>query len=111
VDTRTCGTNPPLAADVTSGYIITTSADDNRVVITEGAKAFGAHMFVTVYDKRLGCRWYNTQTGEIGGQWGVLGHASIGDHYLIRHAAISGSGRYIKIAVDHFGFYVWDVLL
>jgi len=109
LDTKTCGTNPPLATNMTSDYIITASAGDNRVVISEGAKAFGAHMFVTVYDKRLGCRWYNTQTGQIGGRWGIVGHASIGDRYLIRHAAISGNGRYVKISVDHFGFYVWDI--
>lgn len=109
IDTKTCGTNPPLAADVTSDYIITASADDNRVLISEGAKAFGTHMFVTVYDKRLGCRWYNTQTGQIGGQWGIAGYASIGDRYLIRHAVISGNGRYVRISVDNFGFYVWDV--
>jgi hypothetical protein len=94
---------------VSSDYIITASAADNRIVISEGAKAFGTYMFVTVYDKRLGCRWYNTQTGEIGGQWGMAGRVSIGDRYPIRHSTISGNGRYVKIAVDRFGFYVWDV--
>jgi hypothetical protein len=110
LDTTTCETRPALAPNVYSDYIMTASADDSRVVISEGARQYGSHMFVTVYDKDLGCRWYNTQTGEIGGQWGALGQASLGNGYLIRHTAISGSGRYVKIETDSgAGFYVWDV--
>jgi hypothetical protein len=108
LDTTKCGTEPPLAPHVYSDEV-TVSADDKRLVVAEGAKQFGSHMFVTVYDKRLGCRWYNTQTGQIGGKWGASGQASTSDKYLIRHSSISGSGRYVKIEVDHFGFYVWDV--
>ena len=108
VDTTKCATEPPLASHVFTDDV-TVSSDDERVLVAEGAKQFGAHMFVTVFDKRLGCRWYNTQTGQIKGRWGVSGQASIADKFLVRHAAISGSGRYVKIEVDHFGFFVWDV--
>jgi len=108
VDTTKCATEPPLASHVFADDV-TVSSNDQRLVVAEGAKEFGAHMFVTVYDKRLGCRWYNTQTGQIRGKWGVSGQASTADKFLIRHSSISGSGRYVKIAVDHFGFYVWDV--
>jgi hypothetical protein len=66
-------------------------------------------MFVIVYDKSLGCRWYNTQTGEMGGQWGGIGAASVTTPYLIRHAYLSRSGQYVVILVDWFGWYVWDV--
>jgi hypothetical protein len=68
----------------------------------------GGHPFVIVYDKQLGCRWYNTQTGQIGG-WGTTGSVSIPDRYLIRHTSISGSGKYVRIQVNYFGFYVWDL--
>lgn len=108
VNTTKCGTEPPLASQVYSDWV-TLSTDDKRLVVAEGAKQFGSYMFVTVYDKHLGCRWYNTQTGQIRGSWGASGQASTGDKYLVRHASISGSGRYVKIQVDYFGFYVWDV--
>lgn len=108
IDTTKCGTEPPLAPHAYSDEV-TVSADDKRLETAEAAKQFGSYMFVTVYDKRLGCRWYNTQTGQIRGQWGASGHASTGDKYLVRHSSISGSGRYVKIEVDRFGFYVGDV--
>jgi len=114
IDTTTCGTKPPLIKgkghSVVSDDDITLSIDDNRVVISEGGKDSGDHPFVIVYDKKLGCRWYNTQTGQIGGQWGATGNASVPDRYLIRHTSISGNGEYVRIQVNHFGFYIWDLV-
>src|SRR5437879_12828261 len=66
-------------------------------------------MFVVVYDKKLGCRWYNTQTGQIGGQWGATGLASVITPYLIRHAYLSRSGKYVLITANGFGFFIWDL--
>lgn len=113
IDTTTCGTQPPLVQGkghaVVSDDDITLSVDDNRIVISEGGRQSGGHMFVIVYDKKLGCRWYNTQTGQIGGQWGATGSASVQNSYLIRHTSVSGSGRYVRIQVNYFGFYVWDL--
>jgi len=113
IDTTTCGTQPPLVAgkghSVTSDDDITLSTDDNRVVISEGGKDSGDHPFVIVYDKQLGCRWYNTETGQIGGKWGATGTATAPSGYLIRHTAISGNGQYVRILVNNFGFYVWDL--
>jgi len=112
IDTTTCGTQPPLEQGkghaVVSDDDITLSANDNRIVISEGGHASGGHPFAIVYDKRLGCRWYNTQTGQIGG-WGTTGTVSIPDRYLIRHTSISGSGKYVRIQVNYVGFYVWDL--
>ncbi len=111
VDTTTCGAQPPLipGKNVVSDDDITLSADDNRIVISEGGPQSGKHPFVIVYDKKRGCRWYNTQTGQIGGQWGATGSASVQTSYLIRHTSISGSGRYVRIQVNYFGFYIWDL--
>src|ERR1700722_2363974 len=75
----------------------------------QGGAQFGSHMFVVVYDKKLGCRWYNTQTGQIGGQWGTTGAATVATPYFIRHANLSRSGKYVFIIVDWFGWYVWDL--
>jgi hypothetical protein len=111
LDTTTCGTQPPLvpSRSVVSDDDVTLSSDDSRVVISEGGPQSGKHMFVIVYDKNLGCRWYNTQTGQIGGQWGSSGQASAPHPYLIRHTSISGDGKYVRIEVNHFGSYFWNV--
>jgi hypothetical protein len=109
-DTTTCGTQPPLVAgpkQLSSDSTI--SIDDNRIVISAGGTSFGKRPFVIVYDQKLGCRWYNTQTGQIGGQWGPTGQASIPDTYSVNHVKISGNGQYATIGVDRTGFYVWDV--
>lgn len=111
IDTTTCGVQPPLIKGplVRSDDDVTPSLDDNRVSISEGGPSFGEDMFVIVYDKKLGCRWYNTQTGQIGGQWGPSGAASLPDSYLIAHAFLSRSGNYVRIGVNHSGWYVWDL--
>ena len=111
IDTRTCGTNPPLVSGpgVVSDDDVTLSLNDSRMSISLGGSQQSKHMFVVVYDKKLGCRWYNTETGEIGGKWGVAGTASTNDRFLIRHAYLSRNGRYVRILVNWVGFYVWDL--
>jgi hypothetical protein len=110
IDTTTCGLQPPLVSgpSVVSDDDVTPSLDDNRVSISEGGSRFGEHMFVVVYDKHLGCRWYNTQTGQVGGQWGAAGVATA-TPFLIRHAYLSRSGKYVLISTDGFGWHVWDL--
>jgi hypothetical protein len=110
VDTTKCGTQPPLVAGlhVTSSDI-SISADENRVEINAGGTEPGNRTFAIVYDKQLGCRWYNTQTGQIGGSWGPVGQAVVPQNFLINHAFMSGSGRYVKLQAGNTGFFVWDV--
>jgi hypothetical protein len=110
IDTTTCGTIPALVqgAGVISDYDVNVSEGDIRFSISEGGREYGAHTFAIVYDKTRGCRWYNTETGEISGQWGVSGFASTADRYLIRHVALSRNGRYLRIS-RNVGFYVWDL--
>ena len=109
INTRNCGVQPPLGTSVVSDDDVSLSLDDSRVSISEGGSESGDHMFVVVYDKALGCRWYNTQTGRIGGQWGTNGQASVSAPYLIRHAYLSKSGNYVLIMVNWFGWYIWDL--
>jgi hypothetical protein len=109
-DTTTCGMQPPLVAGPhVNSSDISISADDNRIEINAGGNQFGNRTFVIVYDKTLGCRWYNTQTGQIGGAWGPTGQAVVPQTFLINHAYISGSGQYVKIQQGHKGYYVWDL--
>ena len=111
VDTTTCGAQPPIIPGprVLSDDDVTPSLDDSRISISEGAPSFGADMYVIVYDKKLGCRWYNTQTGQIGGAWGPSGNATFTGSYVVRHAYLSRSGNYIHISADGAGWYVWDL--
>jgi hypothetical protein len=99
IDTRNCGVQPPLGTgpSVVSDTVVGLSLNDDRLSIAEGGPEPGKHMFVVVYDKALGCRWYNTQTGQIGGSWGPSGYVSTQDKYLIVHAYLSRSGRYVRI--------------
>ena len=109
IDTTTCGMQPPLVAGPhVNSSDISISADDNRIEINAGGTEFGNRTFVIVYDKKLGCRWYNTQTGQIGGAWGPTGQAVVPQTFLTNHAYISGSGQYVKIQAGRIGFYVWD---
>jgi len=109
-DTTTCGTQPPLVAGPKqSSTDNTLSNNDGRIVISAGGNQFGSRPFVIVYDQQLGCRWYNTQSGQIGGQWGETGQASTPNTYSVNHTKISGNGQYVRIGVDRAGFYVWDI--
>ena len=109
-DTTTCGTQPPLVAGPKQSSSDTTlSDDDSRIVISAGGNSIGKRPFVIVYDQQLGCRWYNTQTGQIGGQWGATGQASTPDTFSVNSAQISGDGQSIRIGVTRTGFYVWDL--
>jgi hypothetical protein len=111
IDTTTCGTQPPMipGPSTRSDDDVTPSRDDTRISISEGGPSFGADMFVIVYDKKSGCRWYNTQTEQIGGQWGPSGASGAKASYLIAHARLSRSGKYVFIEVNGSGWYVWDV--
>lgn len=119
VDTTTCGTVPAIGTG--SGPMNSTEDDlslslsDNRMAISEVGPNFGFDMFIIVYDKQLGCRWYNTQTGQIGGKWGATGAAvGPGAPYYIQRARLSTSGTYVKIEKAPApgvpdAVYVWDV--
>lgn len=109
-DMTNCNTQPPLVAGKkvsSSGNVL--SDDDNRIVVSAGGNAFGSRPFVIVYDQTLGCRWYNAETGQVGGAWGPTGQVSISDRFKINHVKISGNGQYVRIGVGRTGFYVWDV--
>jgi len=79
-----------------AGRAVSVSANDQRLAIVIGPEQDTDYL-VYVYDRAQGCRWYNTRTGEIGGQWGAKGTISIPDRYLIHDARINQSGRFIEI--------------
>jgi hypothetical protein len=77
-----------------SGHTVTVSADDNRFMATLGPVQ-DKNYIIYVYDRTLGCRWYNTETGEIGGQWGPKGTISIPDRFLMHNARMAKSGKFV----------------
>jgi hypothetical protein len=73
-------------------------------------------IYATVYKVGSGCRWYNTQTGEVGGDWGPAGSIGLPDSYTIHNARISKDGNWLVI--DNAGClnisctggrYYWEV--
>jgi hypothetical protein len=113
---RVSGINDPskcvkLAAEDT-GSTVTVSADDKRFMETLGPEQDEYYM-VYVYDRTQGCRWLNTRTGEIGGQWGPKGTISVPDRFLLHNARMSKSGKFVDMrrgrSLIGQGWAVWEV--
>jgi len=79
-----------------AGHAISVSADDQRLAMVLGPEQDTDYL-IYIYDRARGCRWYNAQTGEIGGQWGAKGIVSIPERFLIHDARINKSGRFVEI--------------
>jgi hypothetical protein len=93
--------------------LVSVSADDNRFVTMLGPQQDKDYL-VYVYDRTQGCRWYNTETGEIGGQWGPKGTISVPDRFLLHNARMAKSGKYVYMTrgggggIGH-GWVVWEI--
>ena len=99
-----------------TGHSISVSADDNRFSTVLGPEQ-DLNYLIYVYDKVQGCRWYNTQTGEIGGQWGPKGTIAAPDRFLIHNSRMARSGKFLYLARggERFfsgvgkNFVVWEI--
>jgi hypothetical protein len=96
-----------------TGHALTVSADDNRFMTVLGPMQDKNYM-VYVYDRTQGCRWYNTQTGEIGGQWGPKGTVSVSDRFTLHNARMAKSGKFVYMVPGGGGsgghrWLVWDI--
>ena len=87
---------------------VSVSSDDNRFMTVLGPRQNDNYL-VYVYDRKQGCRWLNTQTGEIGGQWGSKGTISSDMRFGIHDARISKGGDYVAIAGSQRGPVIWEV--
>jgi len=76
--------------------VISVSADDNRFMTTLGPGQ-NRNYLVYVYERNRGCRWYNTETGEVGGDWGPKGTISAPDRFLVHNARIAKSGKFAYV--------------
>src|SRR6202140_1325987 len=99
-------------ASADTGSTVTVSADDSRFMETFGPQQDEYYM-VYVYDRTQGCRWLNTQTGEVGGQWGPKGTISVADRFLLHNARMSKSGKFVDMrrgrSLIGKGWAVWEV--
>ena len=91
---------------------VSVSADDNRFLTAIGPQQDNNN-FVFLYDRKQGCRWYNTETGEVGGNWGPKGTALTSERFLLHGVQLSRSGRYVFLSRSrpspgHF-WMIWDV--
>jgi hypothetical protein len=92
------------------GGDISVSADDTRLLAVFGPGQDRNNLVYT-YDRRQGCRWYNTETGEVGGQWGPNGTISAPYRFGIHNARISKSGGFVVITPGSpvGGPAIWEV--
>jgi hypothetical protein len=73
------------------------SGDDQRLLGYLGGARQDERNYLYVYDKASGCRWYRTDTGQVGGKWGPLGTVTTGDRFLLHNARLSRDGKFIKM--------------
>jgi hypothetical protein len=90
------------------GSSVSASADDRRFLAVFGPQQ-DKNFLVYIYDRAKGCRWLNTQTGEIGGEWGPKGNISFGRRFGIHDARISKSGEFVLISGSNEGPVFWEV--
>jgi hypothetical protein len=89
------------------------SSDDSRFLTVLGPQQDEDYILY-LYDREKGCRWYNTQTGEVGGQWGPKGTATLNERYGVHNAHLAKSGRYVMIGRGQgppgpSRWRIWDV--
>ena len=77
----------------------------------------GSAIWVVVWNRSTGCRWLNTQTGQVGGEWGPAGTINLGDRFYIHNSRISKDGNWVKITFQScisicasgIQLYLWQI--
>ena len=90
-------------------FDISVSADD-RLFMGVIGPGQDTNYLVYLYDREKGCRWLDTQKGEIGGQWGMKGTLPPSSlRFGVHDARISKSGEFAAITGSHQGPVIWQV--
>jgi hypothetical protein len=95
---------------------ITISFDAQRLGGFMGGTSLNDGFIVYLFDQALGCRYLDTSTGVVGGQWGPVGSINIPDRFTMHNVRISRDGQFFRItrntcqstsctAID----YLWEV--
>jgi len=91
------------------GTFMSVSGDDKRFLAVFGPQQ-DKNYLVYVYDREQGCRWYNTLTGEISGQWGPRGTISFPGRFPVHNARLAKSGKFLYVQPGGGqAWVVWDV--
>jgi hypothetical protein len=76
----------------------------------------GTGVYVVAYKVGSGCSILNTQTGQVGGDWGEKGTINIPDRWLVHNVKISKDGNWLVIATNGcllssclHGPYFWQI--
>lgn len=83
----------PVLKGTTGWKELAVSHDEQTFVVGAGTGMQNSAIYAIVYNRAKGCRWYNTQTGQIGGNWGPAGQATTADRYTLHAVRISGDGQ------------------
>jgi hypothetical protein len=100
----------PALAGNTAWQELSVSRDEQTFVVGAGAGAQNSAIYAIVYNRTKGCRWYNTQTGQIGGNWGPVGQATTSDSYALHAVRISGDGQTVFLGSSSgVGRHFWNI--
>jgi len=76
----------------------------------------GTGVYVAAYKVGSGCSILNTQTGQVGGDWGEKGTIDIPDRWLVHNVKISKDGNWLVVATSGclsstclHGPYFWQI--
>jgi hypothetical protein len=61
----------------------------------------GTGVYAVVYKVGSGCSILNTETGQVGGDWGAKGAINIADRWTIHNVKLSKDGNWLIIAPTH----------
>lgn len=101
----------PALAGVTEWEELDVSRDEQTFIVAASSGIQNSAVDVIVYNRTNGCRWYNTQTGQIGGNWGVSGQATTSDSFTVHSVRISQDGQtaIVSPGTGSSARYFWDI--
>lgn len=99
----------PSLAGTTNWEELSVSRDEQTFVVAAGTGAEDSANYAIVYNRTKGCRWYNTQTGQIGGSWGPIGQATTADSYTLHSVRISGDGQTVFLGAANSTRHFWTI--
>ena len=107
----------PAGFTVTWSAIAGVSGDDTVFGMAfSNAGSQGSGVYAVVYKVGSGCSVLNTQTGQVGGDWGAKGTISIPDRWTIHNAKLSKDGTWLIVVSTNctsakcsIGPYFWQI--
>jgi hypothetical protein len=77
----------------------------------------GSAVWVVVWNRTNGCRWFNTQTGQVGGDWGPAGTINLADRFYLHGSRLSKDGNWVEVSFQScvsvcatgIQLYLWQI--